>query len=107
MHDFGVTVASRDGAALVHPCGELDLASAPTLREALARLLRGDHRSLIMDLSRLTFSDCAGLRPVRWALREGGAVGTDVQLRDAIPAVQRVLELTGLAMPLGARPALA
>ena len=46
------------------------------------------------------------VRPVRWAVREGRIVGTDVELRAAIPAVQRVLELTGLAMPLP-RPALA
>jgi anti-anti-sigma factor len=100
MDQFGVTVDANGGRAVVYPRGELDLASAPTLRTALGRLLHGDHPSLVMDLSRLTFSDCAGLRPVRWALREGRAVGTDVELRSAIPAVQRVLELTGLAAPL-------
>ena len=107
MHDFGVTIDSRHGSALVHPCGELDLATAPTLRAALSRALGGEHRRLVMDLSRVTFSDCAGLRPVRWALREAGLAGTEVQLRDASPAVQRVLELTGLAVPRTARPALA
>ena len=100
MDHFGVTVDANGGRATVYPSGELDLASAPTLRTALGRVLRGEHRSLVMDLSRLTFSDCAGLRPVRWALREGRVVGTDVELRSAIPAVQRVLELTGLAAPL-------
>ena len=107
MDHFGVTVDAIDGRALVYPSGELDLASAPTLRTALGRLLHGEHRSLVVDLSRLTFSDCAGLRPVRWAIREGGAVGTDVQLRDAVPAVQRVLDLTGLTTGRRARPALA
>ena len=99
MDDFGVTINSIDGTVLITPSGELDLASAPTLRSALGRLLLGDHRSLVMDLSRLTFSDCAGLRPVRWAVREGRAVGTDVELRGALPAVRRVLDLTGLGSP--------
>jgi anti-anti-sigma factor len=106
MDQFGVTVDANGGRAVVYPSGELDLASAPSLRTALGRLLHGDHRSLVMDLSRLTFSDCAGLRPVRWAVREGRIVGIDVELRAATPAVQRVLELTGLTVPLP-RPALA
>ena len=100
MDNFDVSVDSSQGTATVRPAGELDLASAPTLWSALAELVTGGHRAVVMDLSRLTFSDCAGLRPVRWALREGRAVGTDVELRSAIPAVQRVLELTGLAAPL-------
>lgn len=99
MDHFGVTIDAGDGFALVYPRGELDLASAPTLRTALSRLLHGDHRRLVMDLRELTFSDCAGLRPVRWAVREGTRVGTDVQLRDAVPAVRRVLDLTGLGTP--------
>ena len=100
MDHFGVTIDSSDGLALVYPRGELDVASAPALRVALARALRGDHRSLVVDLSRLTFSDCAGLRPVRWAVNEGARVGTDVRLRDAVPAVRRVLDLTGLGSPV-------
>ena len=99
MNHFGVTVDANDRTALVYPAGELDLASAPTLRTTLARLLRGGHGNLVVDLSRLTFSDCAGLRPVRWAMREGRAVGTTVELRGAVPAVRRVLELTGLVVP--------
>ena len=100
MDHFGVSVDLRDETALVCAEGELDVASAPTLRTTLARVLGGDHPTLVMDLSRVTFSDCAGLRPVRWAVREGTRVGTDVQLRDAVPAVRRVLDLTGLGTPV-------
>jgi anti-anti-sigma factor len=103
VQNFDVTIDSMNGTAVVHPCGELDLASAPTLWAALAGTLEEGHRAVVMDLSRLTFSDCAGLRPVRRALRQGAAAGTDVALRDAVPAVSRVLELTGLR----ASPALA
>ena len=99
MDHFDLVVDSSDGTALVRPSGELDLATAPTLWRALSLLLRGEHRSVVMDLSRLTFSDCAGLRPIRRALREGARVGTEVQLRDAVPAVRRVLDLTGLGAP--------
>jgi anti-anti-sigma factor len=99
MDDFGLVVDSSEGTALVRPSGELDLATAPTLWRALALLLRGEHRSVVMDLSRLTFSDCAGLRPIRRALRDGAKIGTAVELRGAVPAVRRVLDLTGLGAP--------
>jgi anti-sigma B factor antagonist len=99
MDHFELTVDSAGGTALVRPTGELDLASAPTLWTALSRLLDGERRSVVMDLSRLTFSDCAGLRPIRRAVREGGRLGTDVELRNALPAVRRVLDLTGLGSP--------
>ncbi len=106
MEHFDLTVDSTDGTALVTPSGELDLASAPTLGAALSRVLRGEHRSVVMDLSRLTFSDCAGLRPIRRAVRQAAQSGTIVELRDAVPSVRRVLELTGLVVP-AARPVLA
>ena len=99
MTHFDLTVDSSDGTVLVRPAGELDLASAPTLWAALEPALGGGRRAVVMDLSRLTFSDCAGLRPIRRALRMATERGTDVQLRDAIPAVRRVLELTGLGTP--------
>ena len=99
MELFDLVVDTSEGSAVVHPSGELDLASAPTLWLALTLLLRGEHRSVVMDLSGLTFSDCAGLRPIRRALREGARIGTAVELRDAVPAVRRVLDLTGLGAP--------
>jgi anti-sigma B factor antagonist len=102
VDNFDVMVDASDGTALVRPSGELDLASAPRLWSALAGLLKDGHRAVVMDLSRLTFSDCAGLRPIRRALRQGTERGTAVELRDAVPAVRRVLELTGLGPPAAA-----
>lgn len=99
MDHFDLSVDSSTDTALVRPTGELDLASAPTLSRALTRVLGGEHRSIVMDLSRLTFSDCAGLRPIRRAVRDGALVGTVIELRDALPAVRRVLDLTGLGTP--------
>jgi anti-anti-sigma factor len=99
MDLFELTVDPSDGSALVHASGELDLATAPALSRVLTRALRGEPRSVVMDLSRLTFSDCAGLRPIRRAVRHGATTGTVVELRGAVPAVRRVLDLTGLGTP--------
>ena len=99
MDNFNVSVDSAQGRATVRPAGELDLASAPTLWSALAELVTGGHRAVVMDLSRVTFSDCAGLRPVRRAMRQARGLGTVIELRDPAPAVRRVLDLTGLGAP--------
>jgi anti-anti-sigma factor len=42
--------------------GELDLATADILTGALEHELTVGHRFVRLDLSRLTFTDCAGLR---------------------------------------------
>jgi anti-anti-sigma factor len=43
-------------------CGELDLASAPTLQAAVKRLCADPAHDVILDLSDLVFLDTAGVR---------------------------------------------
>jgi anti-sigma B factor antagonist len=90
-----VAVEHLDGTVLVCPIGELDLASAPELERVLERLA-GEPSAIVLDLSGLTFADCAGLRPVREALCRGATLGRHVRLSSPRPAVRRVLNLTGL-----------
>ena len=94
MH-LDVLVERLDGTALVCPIGELDLATAPELERVLEALATGPS-TVVLDLSGLTFVDCAGLRPVREAVFAGALLGRQVRLSGARPAVRRVLELTGL-----------
>jgi anti-anti-sigma factor len=49
--------------------GELDLASAAELGEAVAHIPMDDSTSLVLDLREATFIDCAGLRAIL-AIRE-------------------------------------
>jgi hypothetical protein len=42
-------------------CGEVDIQSAPELREELLRVIRRGGPQLIIDLGGVTFLDCAGL----------------------------------------------
>ena len=90
-----VAVEHLDGTVLVCPIGELDLATAPELERVLERLA-SEPSAIVLDLSGVTFADCAGLRPVREALCRGGSLGRHVRLSSPRPAVRRVLELAGL-----------
>ena len=88
-------VEHLDGTVLVCPVGELDLATAPILERVLESLVE-EASAVALDLGGLTFVDCAGLRPIRQALRRSSHSFTPVRLSGARPPVQRVLELTGV-----------
>jgi anti-sigma B factor antagonist len=59
-------------------CGEVDIQSAPELRDELLRVIRRRGPELIIDLGGVTFLDCAGLGVLlatrRRAQLEGGWV---------------------------------
>jgi anti-anti-sigma factor len=92
---FTVVVEHLDGTVLVCPVGELDLATAPLLEQVLETLV-GDPPAIELDLTGLTFVDCAGLRPIRHALGRASHSFTRVRVCGACSQVERVLELTGL-----------
>ena len=94
---FGVEVEHLDGTVTLRPSGELDLATAPLLERALDGVLQGGH-AVVLDLSGLTFADCAGLEPIRWARQR--RTSDRIRVVGARPPVERVLTLTGLQEPL-------
>jgi anti-sigma B factor antagonist len=77
--------------------GELDIATAPRLREQIDRLRRRG-RTVIVDLSAVTFMDSTGLAMLMSAQEAGDAALT---LRRPSAAVRRVFELAGLGRLLG------
>jgi anti-anti-sigma factor len=76
--------------------GELDLASAPSLRACLDSL-DGGWRLIVLDLADLAFMDSTGLALLaQLHTRTGGeASRIDVELRNPRPGVFRLLELAG------------
>lgn len=53
----------RDGEVVyVEPAGELDLSTSATLRNRVDALMATDAQQVIIDLRRLAFIDCAGVR---------------------------------------------
>jgi anti-anti-sigma factor len=82
--------------------GELDLCSADDLRRALDAVLeQRDPQRLTMDLSALTFADCAGLSVLVWARNSLAERGHELVITGCQPIVRRLLILTGLATYLG------
>jgi anti-anti-sigma factor len=82
----------------LHVHGDLDLATAPDLDARLARALsRHADDGFVLDLSRVTFMDCAGLGPL---LRGSRRIGDRLCLRGIQPRVGRLIDLTGVARVL-------
>jgi anti-anti-sigma factor len=77
--------------------GELDAANEARLRCAICAVV-GDHRPQIleMDLSALTFVDCAGLSVMVWAHKRLAEQGRELVITGARPPIRRLLRLTGL-----------
>jgi anti-sigma B factor antagonist len=89
-------IDEREGAVVVRASGEVDLGSAPRLRDvAVDRLMSGDH-TLVVDLSAVEFLDSVGLGTLVAILKRARALGGDVSLVVTRERIRRPFDLTGL-----------
>jgi anti-sigma B factor antagonist len=97
MDDYGLTIEVRQepGHMLVTVTGEVDIATAPQLRERIAAPAASG-RPLIVDLNRVTFIDAAGLGVLASAARRAAARGASLHAVCARHQVQRLFTITGL-----------
>jgi anti-anti-sigma factor len=98
---FTVAVTSTDASTVVAVRGEVDVATAPALRRALADVGARRHDDaavvpLVIDLSGVTFMGAAGLGVLVGAARRERLAGSEVVLRDPSRRTLRVLEITRL-----------
>jgi len=82
-------------SALVVVRGELDLATAPALDDALTDVIDRGARALVLNVADLAFMDASGLRVLIAALNRVGPDGGTLSLRAVSKPVLRLLELTG------------
>ena len=92
------------GTATVVLRGELDPATRPLLARRLGQVLADEPQQLVLDLSGITFIDCASARLITGAGRHLPA-GTRPVIRFPSLVARRVLTVTGLADHLEIGPA--
>lgn len=90
--DFGLAVSEEAGRLVVEVSGELDVATSPLLRAAVAELADRD-LPIVLDTAAVSFMDSTGLGALL-TLRRDPTVGTRLVLRRPSDAVRRVLDLT-------------
>ena len=85
---------SADDTLVLSVQGEIDIATVGTLAEHLDHVCeRAD--AVTVDLRRVAFLDCLGLRQLLRLHEEGVAAGCRVGFIQGPPAVRRLFEMTG------------
>ncbi|GAB3587795.1 STAS domain-containing protein [Amycolatopsis endophytica] len=95
----------RDGIRLVRLTGELDLASAPRLRDCLTACL-DEGRAFIVDLEAVPFLGSAGLQVLADVDETASARAVSWALAGSHRAVIRPLEVTGMDARLPLYPSI-
>ena len=89
-------ICPGDNGAVVWASGDVDTNVAETFRDMMLRVMRRHSPSLLLDLSGVSFMDCAGLRALLMTRRLAAMRGGSVCLIAESPAVHRIIDLLGV-----------
>uniref|UniRef100_UPI003F49A37D STAS domain-containing protein n=1 Tax=Streptomyces sp. CA-141956 TaxID=3240051 RepID=UPI003F49A37D len=98
-----VLVIRDSRQAVAYVTGELDIATAPRIRQALLDTIHR-HEQVIIDLDRLEFCDCAGLSALITAQKTARADGTALTIRNIPPQLTRLLRYIPHTLPIELPP---
>ncbi|MDP2709637.1 MAG: STAS domain-containing protein [Solirubrobacteraceae bacterium] len=106
ISSFELRVVRNERTTRIAPCGELDLATAPQLEQAITDATTSAVAELVLDLRELTFMDSTGLRTLAQANVQAGKAGTALSIWRGPRQIERVLEISGLGtlLPLADPP---
>ncbi|GAA6527521.1 STAS domain-containing protein [Intrasporangium sp. DVR] len=94
--DLSITRADHGDRTVVHLGGEIDVYTAPFVREKLDEQIHAGRADLIVDLSEVTFLDSTGLGVLVGRLKFARTRGGSLRLVGTSERVLRVFAITGL-----------
>ena len=94
---FDVQVSERDACAVLTVTGELDVATAPQLRQEAVRLTTSGQAHLVIDLSGVDFLDSTGLGVIVGVLKRARTHGGELAVCGAENHVRKVFEITRIS----------
>jgi anti-sigma B factor antagonist len=94
--ELGLVVREDRGWTVLAVSGELDMATAPAVRERLHALLAEGHDRLIVDLDNVGFLDSTALGVLVGVLKRVRTQDGDLRLVCNQPRVLKVFEITRL-----------
>jgi anti-sigma B factor antagonist len=105
--DMRVEATEQDGVAVVSVFGEVDVSTAPRLRQQLVETASSGHDWVVVDLDGLDFLDSTGLGVLVSGLKRFRTQGGDLLLVCNARRILRVFEITGLTQVFGMHPTVA
>ena len=89
-----VEVTCADRITIVSVTGEIDADSMLALQAPLSDLSLQSH--ILLDMSGVPFMDCSGLRVILGQRIKMTEAGGSIHIHHASPAVQRIMQISGL-----------
>jgi anti-sigma B factor antagonist len=94
--EFRIEERSGASAPVIAVGGEIDVATAPQLRECLHRVIARGESTVILDLLDVTFLDSTALGVLVGALKRCRELGGELHIVVADPRIMKIFEITGL-----------
>ena len=94
--DLSITRADHGDQTVVHLGGEIDVYTAPLVREKLDEQIQGGRTRLVVDLTDVTFLDSTGLGVLVGRLKLARTRGGSMRLVGKDDRVLKVFSITGL-----------
>jgi anti-sigma B factor antagonist len=109
VHDLVISASSEHGRHRLLLTGELDLASAWNLVEAVSRACSEGAKEMVLDITPLDFIDSTGLRAILRSRSLCAESGCEMRIAPEAeqikPQVRRLFQVTGLVERLPFGPA--
>jgi len=102
--ELELEVADHDGASLLVVHGQIDVYTAPRLRERLVEMVSQGARRILVDLNDVDFLDSTGLGVLVGVLKRVRSHEGELTLICGRPRILKVFEITGLTKVFSIRP---
>jgi anti-sigma B factor antagonist len=94
--DLSVSSSEQDGVTIVHVAGEIDVYTAPLLREVLDKQIAEGRTDLVVDLEKVTFMDSTGLGVLVGRLKLVRGQNGSLRIVSGEERILKVFSITGL-----------
>ena len=94
--DFQIEQRAGTTPPVIAVSGEIDVATAPQLREALHSVIAQGEATIVLDLLGVTFLDSTALGVLVGALKRCRELGGELHVVVADPRIVKIFEITGL-----------
>jgi anti-sigma B factor antagonist len=95
--DLTLATSEVEGATIIAVGGEIDVYTAPKLRDKITELVNGGHHTLVIDLEKVEFLDSTGLGVLVGGLKKVRAHDGSLELICTQDRLLKIFRITGLA----------